>query len=346
MRWLDQNSIAWKRVRVFTQRSFRLHGLRSFVIATVVISIVFSLLAITIPTQRINIIVWVSATLIISTLLSHLVAGSVSTSSRWWTAFWRWVDYLWVLAAFGTLLIATAKSDLDRAAQLTIESEIQLAQTGSRLDERCDETLEMIVSTSQAGSIANATLRDCIALKIPALEHRFLEKMKLDYTLAMLENEKSREGAAVQISALLTIPVFLRPVEERLFAEKESTCASIIQRYKLPKPLILSGLNEGLTQMVHKDFLGQLYEQPKDGTTYWRPNPRVLALTQNFKNDVIIFCARTEMLLSSNRHLENKQRQWGVIGFLVNNVQAWYLAFAVFAGLRLGRSAFDSRPRA
>ncbi len=226
-----------------------------------------------------------------------------------------------------------------------MQSEIQLAQTGARLDERCDETLEIIATNSQPGSLAYATLRDCIALKVPTLGYNAADRTKLDGILALLENDATRLESAMRISALLTIPVFLRPVEDHLLAAKEGVCSSIIRREKLPRPLILSGLNEGLADMVVNDFLGRLYKEPSDGTPYWRPTPQALAVERAFKNDEIVFCAGTEILLSSNRNLESRQRLWGIIGFLVDHHQAWYLAFAVFAGLRLGRSAFDSRPR-
>jgi hypothetical protein len=68
-------------------------------------------------------------------------ARSICTGSDLQNRYWRAVDYPWVLAAFGTILISTSRYYVDQERREVADAELLLVQTGARLDSRCTETL-------------------------------------------------------------------------------------------------------------------------------------------------------------------------------------------------------------
>jgi hypothetical protein len=327
-------------------RIVKVRSLQLFVGTLGALGAVFGLLIwITSPTAQINAVVLVLLTLIASTLTAHWLAEHADSSNPGWVQFWTIVDYPWVLAAFGTLLISTAKYDLDLAKQSVLSAENSLSQIGTRLDQRCSDTLTIIAQEGRgAGQIAQQSLRNCFSLKVPGLEHT-ADFKEVDKVFKNLDQDELRANSAARIAALLVVPSYLQPLEPDSLALKDSFCRELLQKERVPNPLILSGIAEAFAKVITEDFAGRLYTPPTAGHTYWRPSPYILAVEQGFETDEILFCGNIQILEHARSQLQRKKTLWGFVDLLTAHLPVWYLTLAVFAGLRLGKTAFETRPK-
>ena len=323
-----------------------LHKLHSILLVTFTVLLTvfttFHFLASLLGPDYVTAIVFV---FLVSVVISHVFARSICTGGELQNRYWRAVDYPWVLAAFGTILISSGRYYIDQQRREVGDAELLLVQTGARLDSRCTETLantaQMEATTREATKTA---LRECIYIKMPVLARDGKEHIELEQALGQLDETENRGSNLDRVAALLAIPSYLQPEEPRYLQDKAAVCDRMLSDAKLPKILVLSGITEGYFSAIEEDFMGELYTPVPRDKPYWRPTPYSLAIERSFWTDKILFCANVSMLQAVQKRVQSRAPARRFVDFISKDLPVWYLTLAVFAGVRLGKTAYDTRP--
>jgi hypothetical protein len=197
---------------------------------------------------------------------------------------------------------------------------------------------------SRTREVTKTALRECIYIKMPVLAREGKEHSRLEQALGQLDEPESRGNNLDRIAALLAIPSYLQPEEPHYLLDKAAVCDKILSAAKLPRILILSGITEGYFNAIEEDFMGELYATVPGDKPYWRPTPYSLAIERSFWTDKILFCGNVSMLQAAQKKVQSRAPAWRFVNFISKDLPVWYLTLAVFAGVRLGKTAYDTRP--
>ena len=261
-----------------------------------------------------------------STIVAHAVAR-LCPQNELTSRYWRAVDYPWVLAAFGSLVLAVGKVDLDRDAKQYEEAR-RLAQIyGSLLDSECQSPVHF---RDLAGTAYEHILREqadvCMTLKDPFTVDEIWERDRVIQSLAP-ELREQREF----------IMMFSRPAFQvikfgGLEISRDRECKTYGEKYET----VFGGDGQPIKTASKANLWGPDWMSPGAPDT-----PMIHFFAHNF-------CLQIQAMRVTRSNSREFRQSFGVrlYSWMASDLSVWYLTLAVFAGIRLGKTAYETRPPA
>jgi Ca2+/Na+ antiporter len=325
------------------KQTFSLTRLSSIVILTLAVMVgTFTIFHLVSVYRHLDNVKTVLMLLIFSVVIFH-VAARIGPKDELRNRYWRAVDYPWVLTAFGTILLSTYRYNADQNNRKMADAELMLVQIGARLDMGCSLTLQDMAqreSTTEDQTIN--TLRECIMIKIPSMAQG-RGKEELEKAFQSLHKQEAREITIGRIGALLLVPSYSEAGSISDFNAKAQVCGNSLKEFDFLDMLFDKTTAKQFSGNVVKDFMGELYPKVPGEAPFWRPTPYSLALERSFFADRMMFCKNAWQFNIARISLKSGSLASQFLVFLSSDLPAWYFTLAVFAGLRLGKTAYDTR---
>jgi hypothetical protein len=282
----------------------------------------------------------------VSTIASHALArlGPLSPLAD---RYWRVVDYPWILAAFGTLVFQVGRYYTDQAQQAAETAELLATQVGARLDARCMQVIHFAGRDSRVPKEAEKQiLRDCVTTKLPLFGRDPKQIKALDETLNGLRDPSKYQESFDRVASLLVVPSFLRPRAPQLPDDRVGPCILLFAQAGAKRnDEGVRSLTEAYIARTYRNFSNEPFQEPGTDLRNWQPTPNALALDESFRLDRLLLCDNVLKLAFATTRLNREDLGWRILNFMSSHLPAWYLTLAVFAGLRLGKTAYETRAR-